>query len=148
MLLDERGAKYSMSISADAQALRTHFFTHFRDDIRVVIDNDIPADMAEGETWVRFTVRPAASFHVAGDTEAGMLLQQGRVWLQTFTPLSTGDGEALEILDHFAKLFRHAKLDDGQIRVFTADIDTNPDRDGEWYMMTASIPYEALRRYD
>ena len=60
-----------MSISADAQALRTHFFNHFRDDIRVVIDNDIPADMAEGETWVRFTVRPAASFHVAGDTEAG-----------------------------------------------------------------------------
>lgn len=113
----------------------------------MAVDNDVLLNLSENETWVRFTVRPGASFHVAGDSEQGMLLQQGRIWLQVFAPRNSGDGEPLAILDEFARLFRHVKLDDGDLRVFTADIDTNTAVDDGWFMMTASIPYESMRRY-
>ena len=129
---------------SDLQTIRRHFVESFRDDIHIVFANQPVSEAQEGTIWARFSVRPGEQFHVAGG-RAGVMIQQGRVWLQVFQPEQTGDADSLDIVDEFAALFRNARLDP-QIDFGMPDIDINPVLTDGYAMMTASVPFESFTR--
>lgn len=129
--------------------LKQHFVDNFRDDIPCVYTNLPHAPIGEKELWMRFSVRAGESFHHAGSAANGILAQQGRVWLQVFTPSGQGEGDAIALLEEFASLFRNRRLAHaaGTVHLATQDIDTNPVETDGYLMTTVSIPWESFSRY-
>ena len=132
-------------ITQDIQALRAHFIANFDPgSVPVIYDNQPTVSIPEGSLWMRFSVVPGASFHDAGSAQDGVMIQQGRVWLQVFTPEQRGDGEALALADAFATAFRNKRID--TIMMKTEEFGSRDNRDG-YQMISLSIPWESLRRY-
>ncbi|MXO94294.1 hypothetical protein GRI62_11875 [Erythrobacter arachoides] len=112
-----------------------------------LFDNQPAIDVPENTLWCRFSITAGASFHDAGSSQSGLYIQQGRVWLQVFVPEQTGTADGDELLDRFGAIFSHAILDDYAIRCRLPDYGREPSIDDGYMMVTASIPWEARRRY-
>ena len=141
------GGRLSMSATSDTIAIRQHFADNWNAENPLVYANQPPAEIDSGAVWARFSVRLGETFHGSGSAQSGVLISQGRAWLQTFTPQGQGDAAALDLIDHFVTIFQHRRLDDNAIRFSTADRDLDPTSDGGYAMATVSIPFESFRRY-
>lgn len=133
-------------LTADITALKKHFLDSWT-ATPIVWDNQPETAIPEGQSWVRFAVRPGASFHDAGSSLNGILRQQGRVWLQVFVPEQTGDGAAVSFVEAFAAIFRNKRLDSGAIHLSTPDFNIDPTLKDGFFMISVNVPWESFRRY-
>lgn len=127
-------------ISQTIETLTQHFVTNWTNDVPVVFANQPNASPPVDSAWCRFAVIVGDSRNHSGSASGGRLLRQGNVWLQIFTPLQTGIGEAYDIAEDFTAIFRNARFDN--LFLNTESIRQVPDED--WFMITVIISFDSF----
>jgi hypothetical protein len=110
--------------------------------ITVQYDNESPQDPPQGQTWVRFTVRPGNSDSVEyGSTILYRL--QGIAIAQIFTPLGIGDAAALQLADVIKTAFRTTFASPVKFLVPTIATIGRDASDSDWWQTNVIIPWFA-----
>ncbi len=128
-----------MSVSSDVQSIINHFVDNFgvaHPEILIAHDNvNFTPPM---ETWVRLSVSPASAS--TASVGASHVRRTGLAFVQIFTPLDQGAGEALSLSDEIATMFRHLRLS----KLLCGDpVSVRIGPDETHYQMNVQIPYRS-----
>lgn len=88
-------------------AVRTRFGTLVEDTESVTVQYDNQDKVPPNDAlWIRFSVRPGASFQASRGGSTKLFRTSGVALAQIFSPLDRGDKEALALADTIASSFR------------------------------------------
>lgn len=131
-----------MSLSDERASIEGRFVTGFT-DAPIAFENvpdssTVTAAKAEPSAWVRIAIRNGDAFTagINGSTPRGE--QQGRIWIQVFTPENTGTERARALAGIAATVFRHSRFDG--IRCYEPEFRSVGIDDG-WYQFNVNVPY-------
>jgi len=93
------------------------------------------------QAWIRCTLISTPS----ENNELGLsVIHRGLFWIQIFTPLNKGTGEAYTIVDELTTLFSNVQFDG--IFCHAADVQRVGDDGRGWFQVNFRVPYWSHQR--
>jgi len=121
-----------------ATTIRSEFATEFT--THDIAWENVTFTPPNGEPWVRLTIREGEASLPAFGGGSNVYRHPGTVIVQVFTPDGTGDGQAREIADSVADIFRGKRL--SGVRFFDAPYINTVGTDGAWFQINVTMPFE------
>lgn len=123
------------------QALRQRFVTGWGTTTVMVFDNEPVTNLDVTKAWTRFVVRPNVSERVSfGD--AGVERKMGILVGTVFVPKGSFDGDAYDLADSFASIFRNWRSADGVIKCDGETRLNINDSNGDWFSIGVTVEWE------
>lgn len=92
--------------------------------------------------WARFYIVPTLSENMTLGSTNQRINREGEATMDVFVPVGSGSRKAQEIADSFLELFENQILD-GSLFVYTGIANRIGDSANGWYLVSATINYQA-----